>query len=164
MEKIKEYWSDEIKELLLFTINDVLVLSKVIEWSKIWNKKSKQKLSIEISINWKPYVFSELSNYFNEQDFLNVPLNYLNSLYRLVLELKIVWKKIEFLSEQEKISIFDFVTDIIDFREKQARWNFLFDQKIKDMIMMELWLDIVDKVWDAKNETLALLEVLLIKK
>ena len=164
MEKIKEYWSDEIKELLLFTINDVLVLSKVIEWSKIWNKKSKQKLSIEISINWKPYVFSELSNYFNEQDFLNVPLNYLNSLYRLVLELKIVWKKIEFLSEQEKISIFDFVTDIIDFREKQARWNFLFDQKIKDMIMMELWLDIVDKIWDAKNETLALLEVLLIKK
>lgn len=164
MEKIREYWEQEIKEFLLFAINDLLILSKEIEWSLIWLVDSKGPLSIKISVNQKPFIFSELSNYFREQDFINVPVNYLNSLYRLVLELKVIWKKIESFSEQEKISILDFVNELIMFREKQERWRYIFDQRYIDIIFMELWLDVVDKIGDAKNETLALLEILMMKK
>ena len=53
---------------------------------------------------------------------------------------------------------------MISSREKQIWNDFCFPQNYKDMIMMELWLDIVDKVWDAKNETLALLEVIMLKR
>lgn len=100
MEKQLEFyhWNNaEIKENLLFTINDVLTISKEIEWSLVW-VKINDKNPIRISLRWKsyiwvPYIFTELSNYFYEQDFVNVPLNYLNSLYKLLLELRGLWKK-----------------------------------------------------------------------
>jgi hypothetical protein len=173
MEKFREYWADEIKENLLFTINDVLTISKEIEWSLVW-VKINDKNPIRISLRWKtyirmpyiwiPYIFTELSNYFYEQDFVNVPLNYLNSLYKLLLELRGLWKKIESLSDNDKISILDFVLEMISFREKQVWEDFCFPQNYKDLIMIELGLDIVDKVWDATNETLALLDVIMLKR
>jgi len=162
-QEIVDYWKNEIIEVLLFVINDVLTLSKEIEWSLIWFEENK-KMSVKITVNWKPYIFSELSNYFYEKDFLNVPLDYLNSLYKLLLELRGLWKKIESLSDNDKISILDFVLEMIAFREKQIWNDFSFPQNYKDMIMIELGLDIVDKVWDATNETLALLKVIMLKR
>ncbi len=162
-ENVLGYWSNEIKEFLLFTINDILVLSKEIEWSLVW-VKSDTKMSIKITVNWNPYIFSELSNYFNERDFLHVPIKYVNNLYKLLLELKIIWKKIESLSEKDKISILDFVDEMIKFRQRQSGDNFFYDDRYKNMIMMELWLDVVDKIGDATNETLALLEVIMLKR
>lgn len=162
-QEVLDYWSDNIKEFLLFAINDIFILWKEIEWSLIWIK-SNPKMSIKINVNWRPYIFSELSNYFNERDFLHVPIKYVNNLYKLLLELRVIWQKIEKLDEKDKISILDFVTDMIKYREKQIWNDFCFPQNYKDMIMMELWLDIVDKLWDATNETLALLEVIMLKR
>ncbi|MDD3145098.1 MAG: hypothetical protein PHV23_03210 [Candidatus Gracilibacteria bacterium] len=164
MEKLREYGEQEIKEFLIFAINDILVLSKEMERSLTGLEDSKGPLSIKISVNQKPFIFCELSNYFKEQDFINVPVNYLNALYRLVLELKVIGKKIESFSEQEKISILDFVNKLLLFREKQERGGYSFDQRYIDIIFMELGLDVVDKIGDARNETLALLEILMMKK
>jgi len=162
-QEVVDYWKDEIKEVVMYTINNVLTLSKEIEWSLILLEQNNNK-SITIDINGKPFIFSELSNYFYEKDFLDVPVEYFFLLYKSLLELRVLWQKIDNLSEDDKISILDFVTNMINSREKQIWNDFSFPQNYKDMIMIELWLDIVDKVWDAKNETLALLEVLLLKR
>lgn len=165
MEKLREYWNLEIKELLLFTINDILVLSKEIKWFLNWVEKFKNKVEFKITVNWKPFIFSELSNYFYEKDFLNIPFNYINSLYKLLLELRVIWKKIEVLSKQEQISILDFVNEFIVFREEQRNGEESFiDKRFKDMIFMELWLDSIDKIGDATNETLSLLKVIMLKR
>lgn len=163
MEKLKEYWKTEIKELILHTINHILILSKEIEKSLIWVKKIEW-FQAKLTINWKPFIFSELSNYFREQDFLYVNINYLNWLYKLILTFRVLWKKIESLSEDEQISILDFVNDILTFFEKQRIDEFRLSQTYKDIIFMELWLDSIDKIGDAKNETLALLEVIMLKR
>ena len=128
------------------------------------SKKKIEWFQVKITINWKPFIFSELSNYFREQDFLYVNINYLNWLYKLILTFRVLWKKIESLSEDEQISILDFVNDVLIFFEKQRIDEFCLSQTYKDIIFMELWLDSMDKIGDAKNETLALLEVIMLKR
>ncbi|NVP17856.1 hypothetical protein HUU51_04020 [Candidatus Gracilibacteria bacterium] len=162
-QEIIDYGKDEITEVVMFAINDVLTLSKEIEWPLVLLEKDDSK-SVTININGKPFIFSELSNYFYEKEFLDVPVKYLFLLYKLLLELRVLGEKINNLSENDKISILDFVTNMISSREKQIGNDFCFPQNYKDMIMMELGLDIVDKVGDAKNETLALLEVIMLKR
>lgn len=73
-------------------------------------------------------------------------------------------KKIESLSDNDKISILDFILEMISFREKQVWEGFSFPQNYKDMILIELWLDIVDKVWDATNQTLKILDIIMMKR
>ncbi|MDD3793461.1 MAG: hypothetical protein PHI37_01495 [Candidatus Gracilibacteria bacterium] len=166
MENQAEFYSGnntEINEFLLFVINDILILSKEIEWLSDGIKKDDTKV-ISITVKGKSYSFCELSNYFYERDFLDIPYDYVNKLYKLLLELRVLGKKIESLSDKDKISILDFVLEMIASREKKIGEDFSFPQNYKDMIMIELGLDIVDKVGDATNETLALLEVIMMKR
>jgi len=73
----------------MYTINNVLTLSKEIEWSLILLEQNNNK-SITIDINGKPFIFSELSNYFYEKDFLDVPVEYFFLLYKSLLELRVL--------------------------------------------------------------------------
>lgn len=161
MERLKNYSFENIKELLIYSINAFFMLSKEIEYYKNHSIKLDNS-KIKILVNWKDFVYSEFSNYFTENDLYGIPLNYKYILYSSIIELKSIWRIIATLNNEEKILILDYVNSLIISLERSSSFKFL--DKYKDIVFSELWLDIVDKVGDTTNETLALLEVIMLKR
>lgn len=157
MEKISEYWKREIKIFIINTINDLNILLKEIESLELDDQDEKDKYtSVSIILNWKEYIYCELSNYFSESELLYKPENLVYSLYRLVLKFRVIGDIINSCTEEEKIVFLSYVNLAIVLVGNK-RW-FKFSFKYREMILIELGLDYIDKEMSAKKETQDLID------
>lgn len=66
------------------------------------------------------------------------------------------------MSETQKEKLVTFIKKTIKDNEKWA--SFSLSQKFKEMIFIELWIDYIDDVWNARDETFMLLNKIMMVK
>lgn len=155
MDKLNEkILDDNFFEVLWFVINDFFVLSKEIEWAFWWDNLKRK--------NDKNLKFPNTRKYFTKKEVEELPLILIKVLENLLKDLSRISKELSLYSDNQKQKIVDFINNEIKKKEKNS--TFMFPYKFKDLIFFELWIDHIDDIWEARNETNMLLDKIMMMK
>lgn len=152
----------DFKKILWYIITDFFVLSKEFDWYSSWKTfENTKKLQCKVlnKDNWKNI---KVSKYFTKNEIEEYSEDLIVTLEKILHELDSLSQNIEKLSETQKEGIVRYIKWVLKKREDFA--GFKFPMKFRDMLFVELWIDYVDDIWEVKDETLMLLEVLILSK
>lgn len=135
-------------------VNDMFVLAKEFEWSRVWDEK------VRYDRNISSFQFEKVYEYFD--DISDYPFSVLIALERLLEELWDISRKIKKLSDEECIWVKKFIQHIIYTNEwiSGSSMNSVF----QDILFFELWIDGVDEVWEAREEMAILLNKVMMRR
>lgn len=154
--------NSDFKKLLWYIITNIFLLSKEFDWWSSW-KTFENNIKLQWKVfhnhNWENI---KVTKYFIKNEIEEYSENLIVSLEKILIELDLISQRIEKLSESQKEEIVRYIKWIL--KEKEDIAGFKFPMKFRDILFAELWIDYVDDIWEVKNETVMLLEVLMLKK
>lgn len=160
MENKENILETELLEPLWYVINDILVISKEFEWA--WKPQEKKVTKMRLLEKFKE-ICKKSKNYFTDAQILWYPPLLVGTLEKLLEELEIFSLKIKDFPDEKKEKIVSFIKSKL---EEISKWkSFNLSQKFRDMIFIELWLDHIDDIWEAKEiANLAISKVMLMSR
>lgn len=161
-ESIEKWFQTEFLEILWYIINDIFVLSKEFEWALWWEvNKNKSTTQLNVVNNYKNK-FKKVEKYFAEKDLEEYPEKLLKYLEKILSELEEISIEVEKMPDEQKEKLVSFIKKTIKDNEKWA--SFKFSEKYREMLFIELWIDYIDDIWNAKDETFMLLNKIMMNK
>lgn len=163
MENKENILKSDFLEILWYVINDIFILSKEFSWALSWDiKEWSEKHKVRVLEN-KDSKFKKLNCYFIKEEIDLYYTELTQTLDNLLVELEKMSKEINLIDDEKKEKIVTFIKSEI---EKLSAWaSFNFPQRFRDMLFIELWLDHIDDIWEAKEiANLAISKVMLMSR
>lgn len=153
MNSKEHIFDDNFYEVLSYIINDLYVLAKELDWAFL-----EDNLSLINEVDWK---FPKLSQYFTKDEIKEFPLVLIRIFENLLKELSKKSLEISKLEDNQKEKIVLFIKNQI--KEKEIKSGYAFPNKILEIVLIEIWLDHIDEIWDVKLETWAFFDKIMTK-
>lgn len=157
MDKILwELEENRVFEFLLTIVNDLFIVSRWFnDYLILWKVQKETKKN-----SWLNYWLVWI--YFSLKELNTVPLNYVLEMEKLLLLIRALNEDLSKIDDFKREEILNFINFEIWILESKYEYKFLL--RFKDIILHELWIDHLDVTWDAVEETLMLLNLVMMRK